>query len=428
MPALRICTVTDGLDAVLRVAALLSAAGEEASRTDLRLNMAQEALAAAQPGAFDLIVLATGTDGRSPDMLRALAQRAIGLGPAVLLCAPEEPLPAGLPAGLRVLRGPPFPSGSPETILTAALPAAPAPTPPPPLPADGGRGRLGRLLARLSRHPTAGATPLPDIAATEAAATPPRVHVIQPSSGGTGATTFSVNLAVALAERLRPAGDGPAVCLIDLNPQFGSVGSCFDLPENSQLRDAYRNIRRIDAEVFDACLQHPLPGVAVLQTPSEIMPFDALGAGPVGELIALGRAAAPVVVIDMPHCIADWAEQVFVEADRIWCPGALDVRGARNARLLGALLEAAAPACPAGHILTRAPLRRSSEWEEDRAAFETATGRPLSAILPEGGPQVTAAGNAGTPLCRSYPKNPLARQIRAFAARIALPVPDPGKG
>ncbi|WP_442773526.1 hypothetical protein, partial [Paenirhodobacter enshiensis] len=142
MPALRICTVTDGLDAVLRVAALLSAAGEEASRTDLRLNMAQEALAAAQPGAFDLIVLATGTDGRSPDMLRALAQRAIGLGPAVLLCAPEEPLPAGLPAGLRVLRGPPFPSGSPETILTAALPAAAAP--PPPLPAVGGRGRVRR--------------------------------------------------------------------------------------------------------------------------------------------------------------------------------------------------------------------------------------------------------------------------------------------
>lgn len=420
MSALRICTVTGGLDAVLQVAVLLSSVGDDSKRTDLQLNAAQEVLGKTGAGEFDLIVLAGTDDGRSPDMLREVAKIAVARGATVLLRGAEAVLPDGLPPELGILRGPPFPTGTLDELLAAADPVGGTTAALQPEPgADAGpRMPLRRLIARLTGQAKAVPPPLPPDA--------PQVHVIQPTCGGAGSTTLSVNFAVALAERAKLEDDRTAVCLLDLNLQFGSVGTYFNLPENSQLRDAYRNIRRIDAEVFQSCLQYPVPGVAVLQTPAEIMPFDALNAASVGELIALARGTAPVVIVDMPHCIADWAEQVFIEADRIFCVSTLDVRCARNARLLERLLAASSVA-PPEHVINRAPARRAREWDENRAAFETAIGRPLSTIFSDGGAQVTASCDAGNPLCSSAPKSPLAQEIRAFVARFPMPVAQQGE-
>jgi len=420
MPALRICTVTDGLDAVLQVAALLSSVGDDSKRTDLQLNAAQEVLGKTGAEDFDLIVLAVADDGRSPDMLCEVAKIAVARGATVLLRGGDAVLPDGLPPELGILRGPPFPAGTLEEILAAAEPAGRTSPPlrPEPGTSSAPRTPLRRLIARLTGKEEAVPPPPPPDA--------PQVHVIQPTCGGAGSTTLSVNFAVALAERAKLADDRTAVCLLDLNLQFGSVGTYFNLPENSQLRDAYRNIRRIDAEVFQSCLQYPAPGVAVLQTPAEILPFDALNAASAGELIALARGIAPVVIVDMPHCVADWAEQVFVEADQILCVSTLDVRCARNARLLERLL-AASSVGPPEHILNRAPTRRSREWDENRAAFETAVGRPLSTIFSDGGAQVIASCDEGNPLCTSAPKSPLAQEIRAFAARFPMPQAQQGE-
>lgn len=422
MPALRICTVTDGLDAVLQVALLLSSVGDDTTRTDLRLNAAQEALGKTGAEDFDLIVLAATDDGRSPDMLREVARIAVARGATVLLRGPDATLPEGLPPDLGILRGPPFPAGSLGQILAAAAPVGgtTAAFRPELGTGSGPRVPLRRLIARLAGQEEAVPPPLPPDA--------PQVHVIQPTCGGAGSTTLSVNFAVALAERAK-LGDGrTAVCVLDLNLQFGSVGTYFNLPENSQLRDAYRNIRRIDAEVFQSCLQYPAPGVAVLQTPAEIMPFDALTAASVGELIALARGTAPLVIVDMPHCIADWAEQVFVEADQILCVSTLDVRCARNARLLERLLAASsATRTPPEHVLNRAPSRRSREWEENRTAFETAIGRPLCAVFSDGGAQVAASCDEGNPLCSSSPKTALAQEIRAFVGRFPMPLAQQGE-
>lgn len=401
MTRLRICTVTDGLEAVMRVAQFLAMAREEAERTDIPLATAREALPAALAGQFDLIVIATAADGRSPDMLREVARLALNCGPVIFLNAPTTALPPDLPEGVGILTGPPFAIESISEVLAAALPAtAPAPSDAPSSKSAGVEAPSG-----------------------------PQVYVIQPTCGGVGATTVAVNLAAVMAERAKPAENTCAVCLLDLNPQFGSVGTYFDLPENSQLRDAYRNIGRIDAEVFQSCLQYPAPGIAILQTPSEIMPFDALSTHAVGELIAFARAVAPIVLVDMPHCIADWSEQAFIEADRIICVSTLDVRAARNARLIAQLLTVPTLARVAPfHIVNRAPARPSREWKENRTAFETAIGAPLTALLPDGGEAVSASCDAGRPFCQSHPKAPFADAIRSLAEHLPAPPAPSRKG
>lgn len=374
--ALRVCTVSDGVESVLRIASYLSTLDKVVERTDLQLLHARDHLLTAT-GRFDLLVIAPGRDkGAAP--LAAQAALEAGLAKSdrqvVLLDSPGARRLKGGPA-TETLRG--------EMFVPEAEP---------------GRGRLLRLFRRSA---------LPEVA-TPPAVPPPRRIAVHGMAGGAGASIFAATLGVEMAR-------GGTLCLLDLDLQFGSVATYLDLPAEPKILNAYRDLRSLDPDAFAACL-HRRGGLAVFSAPPEVLPLDALGPVRVQRLLDLAAQAADNVLVHLPLAATDWTETVYAGCNRIYALCLPDVRSAGNARRMRALMQASGLSDAKVHyVLNRVPARPTAAWRAERESFEKSLGRPFAALLPEGGEAVRKACNAGMPLAAADPKSPLLAAIRALA-------------
>jgi Flp pilus assembly CpaE family ATPase len=243
-----------------------------------------------------------------------------------------------------------------------------------------------------------------------------RIIATLPARGGIGATTLSVNLAESLAA---PRGFGRSrtrakVALVDLDLQFGSVGSMLDLPEHDALARLAGEGTLPDVTFLrQAMLDHP-SGLRVMPAPSTFVPQDALGVAQVAAIIDVLRTEFDYVVIDLPHAVARWIEPVISAADMVLLVADLSVPVVRQGRRLTELLTADNPALPLRLVASREdkPMFRTSTMREAERALE----RPVWAWLPPDQKHARAAADQGRPLravggVLSKAINRLARQV-----------------
>ncbi len=243
-----------------------------------------------------------------------------------------------------------------------------------------------------------------------------RIIATLPARGGIGATTLSVNLAESLAA---PRGFGRSrtrakVALVDLDLQFGSVGSMLDLPEHDALARLAGEGTLPDVTFLrQAMLDHP-SGLRVMPAPSTFVPQDALGVAQVAAIIDVLRTEFDYVVIDLPHAVARWIEPVISATDMVLLVADLSVPVVRQGRRLTELLTADNPAIPLRLVASREdkPMFRSSTQREAERALE----RPVWAWLPPDQKHARAAADQGRPLravggVLSKAINRLARQV-----------------
>ncbi|MDQ2065362.1 AAA family ATPase [Xinfangfangia sp. CPCC 101601] len=403
---LRVCTVSDGIDALLRLAGYITLMPPLAAREDLTLAMALDRLRSLEPGHFDRIVIAPDAEkDASPRLVEAIVAEARLNSPDVVVLLPQKSRMAFAAApGLTVLFGPPFDLNQPP----ASSPAAEGETITSPAP----RGWWRRFLGRQSPEQGAPAVTAP---AEPSLPSSLRLIAVQPLCGGAGATSLAVNLAVEIAR----ADRNRRVCLLDLNLQFGNVATYLGLPTNARVVDIYRSIGAIDADSFDMCLTRSPKAPENLQifpAPNEILPVDGLSSSNLARIIALARSSADVVILDMPHLVADWSEVAFAEADAVLAVSLLDVRSAQNAARLRELINAETLAkAHLLYLLNRVPRKPSALWEEAQQEFEKAAGTGIYQLLPEAGADPSAAANRGLPLAEYAPSNRLRVEIRDLA-------------
>jgi Flp pilus assembly CpaE family ATPase len=245
--------------------------------------------------------------------------------------------------------------------------------------------------------------------------------VMQGTCGGAGTTTLAVNLAAEIAACNALESGAPAVCLLDLNLQFGGVANYLDLRETSHVSDVYRNLARLDSEAFTACTQSAGNGLQVFTTPPDLIPMDALRGEGFARLLECARSVAPLVVIDMPPIVTDWSEQAYGVADRILCISLLDVRAAHNARKMTAIMRRlGVPQKRVKHLLNRALPDGSRDWKLRLEHFELGLSSGFDAMLPEGGAEIGEACDLGHLLGKSCPSNPLAKEIRRLARTLPV--------
>lgn len=402
----RICTICDGLDAVLRLAGYVAQVKGNVSRTDLALAEALDFLKAHDGDDFEQIIIAPDADKEAaPRLVSAVLDAAAARSSTlVVLLPPKTRLQIAPRPGLRVLYGPPFEAY--DAVSGATLPGAILPEPPR---RNGGLRALflGGKRASPTDHPTPPAKPL-------VADTPPdprRVIAVQPLSGGSGATTLACNFAAEFAQS-KPA---LSVCILDLNLQFGNVGTYFDLPADSRILDAYRNIGAVDSDAFQTCLHKVGENLHIFTSPGEILPVDGLTSVDLRRMIGLAQDTADLVILDLPHAIADWSEGAFSQSDLILGICALDVRSAQNAAKLKDLIRSESmPHSKLSFLLNRASRKRNRLWREALSEMETGLGAAFARIIPDGGDEVTLACNAGIPLWKHAPGNPARAAIRDF--------------
>jgi len=236
-------------------------------------------------------------------------------------------------------------------------------------------------------------------------------------AGGTGATTFAVNLAWELANL--DAESGHRVCLLDLDFQFGSASTYLDLPRRESVFELLSDTEAMDSESFMQALLSYEQKLHVLTAPTDLIPMDLVGPADIQRIIDVAKANFDYVVIDMPSVMVEWSEVCLSESHVYFALLELDMRSAQNTlRIKRALQSEELPFEKLRFVLNRAPKFTDLSGKSRVKRLAESLGISIEVQLPDGGRQVPQAGDHGAPLSESAPKNPLRKEIAKLAASV----------
>jgi len=247
------------------------------------------------------------------------------------------------------------------------------------------------------------------------------VIVVHGLAGGTGATTLAVNLAWELATCKKK--DGPSVCILDLDLQYGSVATYLDLPRREVVYDMLTDTESMDDETFGQSLVTFEEKLQVLTAPAEMIPLDLITSEDINRLLTIARRHFDYVVIDMPSTLVTWSEAVLNAAHVYFATIELDLRCAQNTlRFKRALQAEELPLEKLRYVMNRAPKFTDLSGKSRIKRMAEGLGISIDLQLPDGGKPVTQGADHGVPLATYASKNPLRREI----AKLALSMIDLG--
>lgn len=173
-------------------------------------------------------------------------------------------------------------------------------------------------------------------------------------AGGVGATTFATNLAWELSQI--PGSEKMKTCLIDLDLQFGTVGTYLDLPRKEAVLEALSDTGALDADSLGNSMQIFGEKLHVLTAPTDMLPLEMLTPEDVGRILDIAQANYDFVIVDMPHAVVSWTEAVLNRAHVYFAILELDLRSAQNIlRFIRALKSEELPHERVRYVLNRAP-------------------------------------------------------------------------
>ena len=247
---------------------------------------------------------------------------------------------------------------------------------------------------------------------------------VQGLAGGTGATTFAVNLAWELCNVAKKGKPEPRVCTLDLDLQYGSVSTFLDLPRREAVFELLSDTESMDSDSFTAAMISFEEKLQVLTSPADMLPMDLVGSDDINRLIGMARQQFDYVVIDMPRTLVQWTEAVLNSAHVYFALLELDMRSAQNAlRLKRALQAEDLPFQKLRFALNRAPGFTDLSGKSRVKRMAESLGISIDLLLPDGGKQVTQGADHGLPLALSAAKNPLRKEI----AKLALSLHELGQ-
>jgi pilus assembly protein CpaE len=236
-------------------------------------------------------------------------------------------------------------------------------------------------------------------------------------AGGTGATTFAVNLAWELATVQKE--NPPRVCLLDFDFQGGSVSTYLDLPRREAVYEMLSDTASIDNVSFLQALLTFNEKLHVMTAPSEMLPLDIVGSEDINRVLNVARANFDFVVVDMPTTVVQWTEAVLNQAQVYFAMMELDMRSAQNAlRMIRALKAEELPYEKLRYALNRAPKFTDLSGKGRVKRLAESLDITIELQLPDGSKQVTQSNDHGMPLAETAAKNPLRREIAKLAKSI----------
>ncbi len=236
-------------------------------------------------------------------------------------------------------------------------------------------------------------------------------------AGGTGATTFAVNLAWELATIEKKGG--PRVCLLDFDFQYGSVSTYLDLPRREAVFELLQDTAHMDAESFSHALLTFNDRLFVLTAPADMLPLDIVTSEDINRIIDMARANFDFVIIDMPSTVVQWTEAVLSQAHIYFAMLELDMRSAQNAlRMIRALKTEGLPAEKLRYVLNRAPKFTDLTGKSRVRRLAESLDIAIELQLADGGKQITQANDHGLPLAETAAKALLRKEIQKLARSL----------
>ncbi|MEL6607498.1 MAG: AAA family ATPase [Pseudomonadota bacterium] len=277
---------------------------------------------------------------------------------------------------------------------------------------------LSQAIERL-RQPEPEAAPPVELRNT-LSATGDREGIILPVhgfAGGTGATTMAVNLAWELAniDKANP----PRVCLLDFDLQYGSVATFLDLPRRDAVIEMLQDTESMDSDVFMQALLSFHDRLHVMTAPADLVPLDLIDGEDVMRILKMAASNFDYVVIDMPTTLVQWTEVVLMQAHVYFATLELDMRSAQNAvRLKKGFQAEDLPFEKIRFAINRAPKMMDVSGKSRIKRMAESLNIGIDIQLPDGGKQVTQAGDHGVPLAEAMGKSPLRKEIQKLARSL----------
>ena len=227
--------------------------------------------------------------------------------------------------------------------------------------------------------------------------------------GGVGTTTTATNVAVALASR-----PSTRVALIDLDLQFGDVGSVLDLHSANSIAELVGH-DDLGIDLIEETFVRHASGVRVLVAPDDLQVVSNIDPDQVLRMLEQLRPFFDYIVCDLWSSFEDLTVGVLRAADRVLLVTTPELPSLRNVQRV--LISTRSDLQLDDKVLVVAN-RYPGKTGLSREDMTKAVGRPIAATVPSEGVSVTDAINRGVSLLDPRVHNRIGRNYHELAALL----------
>ena len=237
-----------------------------------------------------------------------------------------------------------------------------------------------------------------------------RVIAVYSPKGGVGCTTVATNLAVALAARAKTT-----VGLVDLDLQFGDVGTVLDLRGANSIAEVIGHEDLTGELVAETFVSHS-SGVRALLAPDDLQIVETIDPNQVVRLLGQLRSHFDYVIADLWSSFESLTLGVLQTADTIIVVTTPELPALRDVQRFLRAMQGESRLHEKLLIVANRYPGKAGLSKDDMAK---AAGRKIAATIPSEGISVTDAINRGLSLLDTRARVRIARQYHELAALVA---------
>ena len=236
-----------------------------------------------------------------------------------------------------------------------------------------------------------------------------RVIAVATPKGGTGATSFTANLGLALNERTHSK-----IALVDMSFTFGDLGVMFDAAPKYSLSDALVEGALDESKLRSIMVAHE-SGLHILNVASSPEVAEEVTRQQVVELMGMLTTTFDFVIVDVGRQLDDRTVEVLELSDSIMLICELDIPTVRNTVCFTALMEKLKIEREKTHLVINRYHKKSRLSFED---VETLVGRKVYWSIPNDFAPMSVGIDRGVPAVHDAPKSKVAKSYLDLADRI----------
>lgn len=239
-----------------------------------------------------------------------------------------------------------------------------------------------------------------------------RVITVFSPKGGTGKTTISTNLAVALHSK-----GARRVCLLDLDLEFGDVAISLRLNPTRSLIDAVTTeVASSEDDVIAPLVTEYQPGLDCILAPIEPGAAEKIPVHIVSDLLALLRYRYDYVVVDTPSQFSENVLAALDASDHHLLLTNPEIPSLKNLRLTLDMLDLLGYSREIRSIVFN---RADDAAGLSAADVEDSLKTPIAVHVPASR-DVPASINRGVPIVAAHPDHAVSTAIRRFADAVIV--------
>jgi len=237
--------------------------------------------------------------------------------------------------------------------------------------------------------------------------------------GGAGSSSIAHNFAYTLSESMQSN-----TVIVDYDLPFGTAGLDFNQDPLQGMADALNEPDRLDAVLLDRMLARCTERLSLFSAPAILDQDYTADEEAYEEVTRKVRAAAPYIVMDLPHIWTPWLKANLIAADEVVIVATPDLASLRNAKNIIDLLKHSRPNDAAPKLVlnqTEMPGRPEIPVKD----FTAALGIEPCVLIPFDAKLFGQASNNGQMLVEVAPNGKVADALTQLTARITGRNPEP---